>query len=153
MIKCDIKSKKSLFYLCSYRRRNSRKRFNFANNENDNENTKNNFMLFIDDANHNYITKILQIVVDFDFDFDFSSFSFFQFTFALQKKKKKNRNRKFKTNKFEIFFNFFNLFNIHFDFHFVDNVREFETMINFNVLTERIQTHVEYFFILYFLSN
>ena len=147
LIKCDMMSKK-VFFIFTIIVEKNQKVNNFANDD-DNENAKNNFILFVDETNHNHITKILQVVVDFDFDFDFSSFSFFQFTVAFQRKKKRKRDRKFKTNKFE---NFLNLLNVHFDFHFVDNAREFETIMNFNVLIEKFK-HMSNAFFSHSLSN
>ena len=147
LIRCDMMSKK-IFFISTIIVEENQKIDNFANDD-ENENAKNNLILFVDETNHNHMTKILQIVVDFDFDFDFSSFSFSQFTVASQRKKKKKRDRKFKTNKFE---NFLNLLNVHFDFHFVDNVREFKTIINFNVLIEKFK-HMSNVFFSHSLSN
>ena len=147
LIKCDMMSKK-IFFIFTIIVEKNQKIDNLANDD-DNENAKNNFILFADETNHNHMTKILQVVVDFDFDFNFSSLSFFQFTIAFQRKKKRKRNRKLKTNKFE---NLFNLLNVHFDFHFVDNVREFETIMNFNILIEKFK-HMSNVFFSHSLSN
>ena len=147
LIKYDMMSKK-VFFIFTIIVEENQKVDNLANDD-DNEDAKDNLILFADEANHNHMTKILQIVVDFDFDFDFSSLSFSQFTVAFQRKKKRKRDRKFKTNKFE---NFFNLFNVHFDLHFVDNAREFETIMNFNVLIEEFK-HMSSAFFSHSLSN
>ena len=57
LIKCDIMSKKTFFIFTVIVEKNQEMN-NFAN-ENDNENTKNNFILFVDETNYNHMTKIL----------------------------------------------------------------------------------------------
>ena len=141
LIRCDMMSRE-VFSIFTVIVEEDQKVDNLANDD-DNEDAKDNFILFADETNHNHMTKILQVVVDFDFDLDFSSLSLFQFTVALQRKKKKKRDRKLKTNKFE---NLLNLLNVHFDLHFADNVREFETIMNFNVLIEKLKHMSSAFF-------
>ena len=84
--------------------------------------------------NNNFMTNVLIVAANSDIDenLNFSTISF-RFRLSLSKKTK---NRKFKINKFD---NFFRFFNVHVDLHLSNNAREYETIMNVNVLVEKMK--------------
>ena len=89
----------------------------------------------------NVMKKVLFVVVNFDFansKLDFTSvISAFERVASKAKiKRKSKRDRKSKKDKFVALLSFFN---VHIDLHLVDNVREYATIMNFNVLVEKMK--------------
>ena len=89
----------------------------------------------------NVMKKMFFVVVNFDFansklDFTSMIFAFERIASKTKIKRKSKRDRKSKENKFVVFFSFFN---VHINFHLVDNVREYVTILNFNVLVEKMK--------------
>ena len=92
---------------------------------------------------NNSIIDVLVVATIFDFDnnIDFL-FLLSRFQFVVLKKRK---NRKSKVNKFE---NFFRLLNVYIDLYLANNAREYEIIININVLASEIK-HMSIFFQMY----
>lgn len=89
----------------------------------------------------NVMKKVLFVVVNsnfVDFEFNFASMIFvFQSIASITKTKRKiKRDRKSKNDKFVVFFSFFN---VYIDFHLINNVRKYATIINFNVFVEKMK--------------
>ena len=89
----------------------------------------------------NVMKKMFFVVVNFDFansKFDFTSiiFAFERVASKTKIKRKNKRDRKSKKNKFVVFLS---LFNVHINFHLVDNARKYATIMNFNVLDEKMK--------------
>ena len=84
--------------------------------------------------NNNFMTNVLIVAANSDIDenLDFSAVSF-KSRLSLSKK---TRNRKLKINKFD---NFLRFLNVHVDLHLSNNVREYETVMNVNVLVEKMK--------------
>ena len=93
---------------------------------------------------NNVMIEMLFVVaksVEFEFEFSF----LISRAQSAKRTEKKKRKRKFKENKFE---NLFRLFNVHVDFHFVDNAKEYVTIMNVNVLIEKMKHMLIYLFTL-----
>ena len=89
----------------------------------------------------NIIKKMFFVVVNFDFvdlkfNFVFVIFAFELISSKIKIKQKKKRDRKSKKDKFVVFFSFFN---VHINFHLIDNVRKYTTIMNFNIFVEKIK--------------
>ena len=93
-------------------------------------------MLNNETAKSNQIINVIDIVIDFDFELNF----FFILAVKTQSQSttqsKKNKNRKSKINKFD---NFFNFFNVHVELYFVNNVRKYVIVINFNIFVNELK--------------
>ena len=98
-----------------------------------------------DFENNNFMIDVLIVATNFNINENLT-FSTILFKFRLSLSKK-TKNRKLIINKFD---NFFRFFNIHVDLHLTNNVCEYETIMNVNVLAEKIK-HMFYFFYFFIL--
>ena len=109
--------------------------------KNENETSKDNLrqkdeMSNNETAKNNQMINVIDVAINFDFELKFSFILTVRIQSQSATQSKKNKERKSKVNKFD---NFFNFFNVHVELHFVDNVREYVIVMNFNVFVDEMK--------------